>query len=365
VTRPGGEGALPLLRLAPWGLVVAVTAILALPLTSAAQAESTARQTASVTFTTTEPGASTGLEWAIYWRNPEDPNAKPPAVQETIVVFPSGTRFDFSAPDQCKASDAELTAMGADSCTPGSIVGTGQIDVDTGSLTPSLFPRIIHNDLTNLNDENQSILFAESTNLPGSQTRTVTRARVAGETITTDTPTFPGVPPPDPYLALKSFRLSVPPLTRAGRSYVTTPSSCPRAGWTFEFTFIYRDGVEQRLESHSPCIPPPARTDERTPQLRLVIKPRVAQAGRRTAFHVQVTAPDGRPVRGARVLLAHRSARTHGNGTTTISATFARPGRYRARATMPGFQPASVQVRSVSHHRHHGEVQRSPRFAGG
>jgi hypothetical protein len=92
--------------------------------------------------------------------------------------------------------------------------------------------------------------------MPGAQTRTVTRAKVSGRTITTEVPPLPGIPPPDPYTSLKRLRLLVPPRARAGRFYVTTPPACPRSRrWIFTLTFVYRDGVRQVVKSASPCGP--------------------------------------------------------------------------------------------------------------
>jgi hypothetical protein len=227
--------------------------LLALMLTGAAHAVS--RQTASVRFTTTAPGSVTGVVWKLDYRNPEDPSGKPPAVARTIATFPVGTKFDTGAPVACRASDAELALEGGAACPAQSRVGTGALDVDSGSLVEALVPRIIRNDVTNLSRPGQSILLTEATNT-AVHTRTVTRARVSGRTVTTDVPPLPGAPPPDPFLALKRFRLSVAPLTRAGRSYVRTPPTCPRSRtWTSTLVFEYRDGVRTVVKSSSPCVP--------------------------------------------------------------------------------------------------------------
>jgi hypothetical protein len=189
------------------------------------------------------------------YRNPDDPAAKPPAVAENIVVFPAGSRIDTTAPVQCKASDAKLMLSGPDACPPGSRVARGRLDVATGSLSDPIFPRTIHNDVTNLSNAGESIIYAESTNMPGAQTRTVTRAKVTGNTITTSVPPLPGLPPPDPYTAVKRFRLRVPPLARAGRFYVTTPPTCTSSRrWIFTLTFVYRDGVREVVKSPSACV---------------------------------------------------------------------------------------------------------------
>src|SRR5438874_3048228 len=71
------------------------------------------RQTAKVAFTTTTPGAPTGLSTSVDWTNPSDRTAKPYAVDKVIFRYARGISIDYAVPDQCKASDAQLEADGA------------------------------------------------------------------------------------------------------------------------------------------------------------------------------------------------------------------------------------------------------------
>ena len=85
--------------------------------------------------------------------------------------------------------------------------------------------------------------------------RVVGRARVEGRTITVRAATFPGAPPPDPHLAYKHLEVAGEAIVGERGAYLRTPK-CPRRGyWTNRLAFIYRDGVEQRLVSRSPCRP--------------------------------------------------------------------------------------------------------------
>ena len=243
-------------------LVACAHLVAALSLVASATA-TPPRQTASVRFTSTKPGSLTGVDWAMDYRNPADPAGKSPALAQSIVTFPAGSKFDTLAPVRCTASDTELMLAGPDACPAESRVATGLLDVDTGSRSDLVFPRILHNRITNLSNAGESILYTESTNMPGAQTRTVTRAKVRGHTITTDVPPLPGIPPPDPYTSLKRFRLRVPPLRRAGKSYVRTPGSCPRSRrWIVTLVFVYRDGVRQTVRSPTPCVPRSRRDED-------------------------------------------------------------------------------------------------------
>src|SRR5437588_9108114 len=101
------------------------------------------RQTAQLGFTSERPGSPTGTNWLLQFRDPANPNGKPHALQSTIAEFPPGSTIDTTAPAQCHAPDADLTANGTAACPSESRVATGKLDVDTGSL--AIFPRVLHN----------------------------------------------------------------------------------------------------------------------------------------------------------------------------------------------------------------------------
>lgn len=216
------------------------------------------RQTYSAAFTTTEPGAPTGLRQEIHYVNPEDPDGKPYSVAEIVFVLPEGTRIDTSVPPQCKASDAELQVEGADACPPETKVGRGALSADTGAGAGP-FPRVVESDVTFFNNQDELILFAETTNTPGPQPiRVASRIEVQGRTTISRVPPLPGAPPPDPFLAIKDVFNELDPIStgrgRDRRAYIATPPTCPESGqWTITATFTYRDGVKQTMRSDTPC----------------------------------------------------------------------------------------------------------------
>jgi sugar lactone lactonase YvrE len=86
------------------------------------------------------------------------------------------------------------------------------------------------------------------------------------------------------------------------------------------------------------------------PRLALVVRPRRATAGRNIRF--RFTASAGRkPVRGVRIRLGGKSARTNRHGRAILKLRFRHPGRRIARATKPGYRPArkTVLVRAARH----------------
>jgi hypothetical protein len=90
------------------------------------------------------------------------------------------------------------------------------------------------------------------------------------------------------------------------------------------------------------------RGQSRRSRLRLKVRPRRTRAGRRTRFRFKVTARvrgKRRLVRGVRIRLAGRRARTNRRGRARIRLRFNRPGRYRVRARKKGMRGASKWVR--------------------
>jgi hypothetical protein len=224
---------------------------------ASAAASPTDRQTATVAFTTAKPGAPSGSRFDATWRDPAQPNnpdAKPPAVQTMIVSFAPGTVIDTSAVARCTASDAELMLFGATACPAASQIAAGQFVTDEGS--PSPFPRFITYSALLFNNTGEQVGFSQSTDPPmNPPVRNTSRGKIDGATITTTLPTLvTGGPPDNPYTALRSMQVSGDPIVHGRSAYLRTPPSCPPAGyWTNTATFVYHDGVSQTVETHSPC----------------------------------------------------------------------------------------------------------------
>jgi hypothetical protein len=248
--------------------ILLLPAAVVLAMSAGASAQTASRQNAAAVFSESRPGQSTGIRLAIDYLNPDDPGAKPPAVQKVVTRLQPGTAIDSSVPARCEASDPELMTSGAAACPAGSKVGGGEIDLDTGVPGPG---RLVQNDVTLLNGNGELIFLLESRGEPRS--RTVSRAAVQGTTITSEVPPVPGGPP-DGFLAIKRVRLTVAPRSVGQganlRSYIATPSSCPASGsWTNSATFTYRDGVSQSVANRSRCQGSAARRDYKPPKIRL------------------------------------------------------------------------------------------------
>jgi hypothetical protein len=279
-----------------------IAATLFLAAAAPAAAQSGSRQSATFAFGETHPGRPTSLRLAIDYVNPADPAAKPPAVQTVLESVAPGARIDTSVPAVCAASDGELMTGGADVCPPGSRVGGGELDLDTGVPGPG---RIVPNRVTLLNNTGELILLVEQEG--GS--RAVARARIDGRTFVAQAPPIPGGPP-DGFTAIKRVRVMIDAVTAGGRGYITTPDTCPATGrWQNRLVFTYRDGQTQTVEPTSACTAAPAAApapDRSAPRIRVTGLPRGC-ATRSFTAHVRIR--DDSVLRRVRVQLGRRVLR--------------------------------------------------------
>jgi endoglycosylceramidase len=81
------------------------------------------------------------------------------------------------------------------------------------------------------------------------------------------------------------------------------------------------------------------------PRLKLRLRPRRTQAGRRSCFKATVRTPTGGRVKGATVRIGRARAKTSRRGRAKLCRSFAKPGRYRATAKKLGFKPARRKIR--------------------
>jgi len=229
-------------------VAVAIAAILAV---TAPAAPAATRASGSVSYTSMRPGSVTGIVADFHYRNPDDPNAKPPAVAKLVVRTPPGSGIDVTARPQCHASDAEIHVRGPAACPSSAKVGTSLAIAESGRLGGHSMRAT--NDVTMFNSGDGIIGAAVNRDFPF--IKNVDHTRVAGNTSTTVFPIFPGLPPPDSYTAFVTQHSALPPLVGAGgRPWARTPPTCPRTGyWTIAVTFTFHDGVVESIASHSPC----------------------------------------------------------------------------------------------------------------
>ena len=116
--------------------VLALTALLLAGSAIAVAQEDSPYQTSSYTLDQKRTVRPTNEHFQFDYVNPEDPEAKPPAVQKVVTILPKGARYDASVPGSCAAGDEELMVQGAAACPEDSRIGGGVITVDTGVPGP-------------------------------------------------------------------------------------------------------------------------------------------------------------------------------------------------------------------------------------
>ena len=207
------------------------------------------RQASSYTLTEKRPNAGTSELFVFDYTNPDEPEAKPPAVRRVVTILPRGARYDTSAPEQCTASDAELMAQGGAACPAGSAIGGGVITVDTGAPGEG---RYVTADVEFFNNADE---FIYVNTVRGTGARTIIRAAVEDRKTITNADMLPGTPPDGG--AIDTVDIHVDNVASGGRNYITTPPVCRgRKGdrhWTTRVAFTYADGVTQTVPTHTPC----------------------------------------------------------------------------------------------------------------
>jgi hypothetical protein len=198
-------------------------------------------------FTTSAPGAPTGTDTRILYKNPNDPNAKPIPVRREVFTFPAGTAYDESVVPDCTATDLEIMLFGKSACPPDSWMGGGQ-----GDTSMTGFPGAGETalDVDGWDDAGVLVLLGGAHDFP---IRFVTRARREGQVVTVDVPRTPGGPP-DGESALRRIHNVFAPRSLGARAYMRTPPTCPPSGvWTFRARFSFSDGVVEDDVSRMPC----------------------------------------------------------------------------------------------------------------
>jgi hypothetical protein len=212
---------------------------------------SSPRATVDLELTTSAPGAPAGLTYRSEIRHPTDPEGEPPVLRRLIVGAPAGAVIDTSAPEHCPASDQELRMRGDGICPRGSLLGTGFAETLVVGLGRQRF------DANAFNADGQQV----ETVKQGDQVSAVVRGIFTPEGLDALIPTCVtgGQPPegcPVDQARLVRSELVIPPYSRDGRSYFTTPPTCPPSGrWSTPIVMTFADGTTDRLFPEQPCDP--------------------------------------------------------------------------------------------------------------
>jgi hypothetical protein len=228
----------------------ALTSALVLALVAAGAFAGGSRQEAHYTLGSHRPHHGTSEHFVFDYRNPDDPDGKPPAVRRVVTVLPRHAHYDTSVPGSCTASDAELMAQGAAACPADSAIGGGVVTVDTGAPGPA---RIVTADVrffNNATDRDGEFIYLNT--VRGSDARTVIRANVKRRKTVTNAGMLPGTPPDGG--AIDTVDVKVAAVHSAAGDYITTPRRCPASRhWRTRVRFSYADGVTQTVPDRTRC----------------------------------------------------------------------------------------------------------------
>jgi hypothetical protein len=191
-------------------------------------------------YTTPLPGKSTGTDTRLFYKNPNDPKAKPIPVRREEFTFPAGTTYDESVVPDCTASDAEIRLFGKSACPAASWIGGSEGDTTMSGFGPGEDPL----DMDAWDDAGVLVVFGRSHDFP--VIGAVARGHREGQTMTIDVPGGPGGPP-DGESALRRIHHVFPARSAGKRALIRTPRKCPRSRrWTFRAAFTFADGAVER-----------------------------------------------------------------------------------------------------------------------
>jgi hypothetical protein len=187
----------------------------------------------------------------IVYRDPSDPEAKPPPIRHIQIDAPSGIRFDTAAVPVCTATDDEIQLLGRRACPAESRVGGGTLTVIEGfgpPIDPVITDAVIFNGGT-------EIIETFSPHGADAPVVAIDRITISGSTLVGNPPAEPGGPP-DGQTAVREIDFTFPVAT----AFVVTPTTCPPDGhWRTNATFVFADETTQRASSTTPCAMPPTQ----------------------------------------------------------------------------------------------------------
>jgi hypothetical protein len=289
------------------------------------------------TLTSHAPAAPSGVSVRVFFKDPDDGEAKPPALDTAELDLPPGMKIDDEALPQCEATDDDFQMRGRAACPDDTRVGAGAVTVMTGvsPADPSTLDIVAYNGPGELIE----VVFFPDTNAVAG----IDRVTIEDGKLVAHPPSPPGGPP-DGRTAIRELTLEVPARTGpAGREYITTPPECPAGGWISRGHFGFADGGKTVVESRTPCGPEVAAV----PEVEVSIDPARVETGDRTRFRVRAKSSEPRCMAHARVRLAGRHTRTGPRGRARLTARFAEPGVRRVRVSRRGCRTGRARMRVV------------------
>ena len=217
--------------------------------TGSVQGGETDRATYDFTLGAKRPDRPSALSLHVQFRHPDDPDAKPPALDAAVLGLPAGMVVDDEAVPRCDATDDDFQIQGRNACPPETEVGQGAVTVMMGLPAD---PQTL--DIVAFNGDGELI---EVVFFPGGLVAGIDRVAIEDGRLVPHPPAPPGGPP-DGRTAIRELKLEIPRrIGPDGDPYVATPPRCRRGTWTSRAQFGFADGGETSVASRTPCRPRP------------------------------------------------------------------------------------------------------------
>jgi len=238
------------------GVVAAATVMGALAAT--VQGGETDRAAYDFELSATTPGTPTGMSIDVLFKHPDDPEAKPPALDTAELMLPRGMRIDDGAVPRCDATDDDFQLQGRDACPAETQIGSGAVTVMLG--IPPADPQTLDIVAFNGNGEIVEVVFFPGTNVVAG----IDRLTIEDGRLVAHPPSPPGGPP-DGRTAIRELQLEVPlRIGPGGDSFITTPPRCPRRrAWRSRGHFGFADGGTTVVGDRTRCRRPTPRARDR------------------------------------------------------------------------------------------------------
>ena len=240
-------------------LVGVIAGALMLAVAAIAMAETT--QTFTQKYTSKKTNKSVGTDFATSSSESGNDanNHQPKSTRQFNITFPAGSKVDTSAAPQCKNLDESAEKP----CPDNTKVGSGHAQV----LLPFNGTAPIEALVTAYNRKGGLFLFVVP-QAPG-QAPVVLKPTFKGLTLKTATPPncvastnqnghcVDGSGNPGVEAVLTEFDLKTKAATKGKgkkqKTYLRTPKTCPKAGWTFKAKITYADGSTAAPQSTQKC----------------------------------------------------------------------------------------------------------------
>jgi hypothetical protein len=224
-------------------------------LTMAAIALATTTTTYTQSYSVKKANKSTGTTFAT--TSSEDQNAannnQPKATREFDITFPKGTKIDYKTVPVC----AKLDEANQNPCPKNTIVGSGAAKATTPF--PNTAP--IDSTVTAYNRKNGLFLYIQ----PTISNPVFLAPTFKGLTLKTSVPPIciastnqnghcvTNTGGQGQEVVLTSFNLTTKAFKKGKRTYIKTPPTCTKAGWTFAAKITYADGTSVSPKSTQAC----------------------------------------------------------------------------------------------------------------